>query len=100
MIIPDRWSSCAGSFHLNKDATEQQIRSPPSKSARGAAALRVRVGVASTHWYRRVNQELAVSVRSSLLVQHHTQKRSIDLKTAVVLDETQLPEFVHEEVDP
>jgi hypothetical protein len=35
-----------------------------------------------------VNQELAVSVRSSLLVQHHTQERSIDLETAVVLDET------------
>jgi hypothetical protein len=39
---------CAGSFHLNKDATEQQIRSPSSKSARGAAPLRVRIGVAST----------------------------------------------------
>jgi hypothetical protein len=45
-----------------------------------------------------VNQ-LAVSVRSSLFVQHHTQERSIDLKPTVVLDEAQLAEFVHEKVD-
>jgi hypothetical protein len=35
-----------------------------------------------------------------LLVQDNTQERSIDLKAAVVLDESQLPEFVHEEVNP
>ena len=34
-----------------------------------------------------------------LFVQHHTQERGIDLKTAVVLNETQLPEFVHEKID-
>jgi len=41
-----------------------------------------------------------VSVRSSLLVQHHTQERSIDLQPAVVFDETELPELVHEKIDP
>jgi hypothetical protein len=35
-----------------------------------------------------------------LLVQDNTQERSIDLKSAVVLDESQLSEFVHEEVNP
>ena len=35
-----------------------------------------------------------------LLVQDNTQERSIDLKSAVVLNESELSEFVHEEVDP
>src|ERR1700720_2001628 len=35
-----------------------------------------------------------------LLVQDNTQQRSIDLKSAVVFDESELPEFVHEEVNP
>jgi|SRR5579859_4658398 len=38
--------------------------------------------------------------KAGLLVQHHTQERSIDLKSAVVLNETQLAEFVHEKIDP
>jgi hypothetical protein len=33
-------------------------------------------------------------------VQDNIQERSIDLKSAVVLDESELSEFVHEEVDP
>ena len=33
-----------------------------------------------------------------LLVQDNTQERSIDLKSAVVLDESELSEFVHEEL--
>ena len=48
---------------------------------------------------KRVYQDLAESVRSSLLVQHYIQERSVDLKTAVILDETELAEFVHEEID-
>jgi len=40
------------------------------------------------------------SVKIGLFVQNHTQERSIDLKTAVVLDETQFPELVHEKIDP
>jgi hypothetical protein len=47
----------------------------------------------------RVNQDLAVSVRSSLLVQHDAQERSVDLKTAVVLNESELSEFVHKKID-
>jgi len=35
-----------------------------------------------------------------LLVQDNTEERSIDLKTAVVLNEAELPEFVHEKIDP
>ena len=33
-------------------------------------------------------------------MQDNIQERSIDLKSAVVLDESELSEFVHEEVDP
>src|SRR5258708_4690780 len=33
------------------------------------------------------------------VVQHDAQERSIDFNSAVVLDETQLPEFVHEQID-
>ena len=32
-------------------------------------------------------------------MQHNAQERGIDLKTAVVLDKTKLPEFVHEKID-
>src|SRR4029077_16795858 len=31
---------------------------------------------------------------------HDAQKRSVDLKTAVIFDEAQFPELVHEEIDP
>jgi hypothetical protein len=34
----------------------------------------------------------------SLLVQDNAKKRAIHLQPAVVLDEAQLPEFVHEEI--
>ena len=38
--------------------------------------------------------------RFESVVQHDAQERSIDLNAAVVLDETQLPEFVHKQIDP
>jgi len=34
-----------------------------------------------------------------LIVQDNTQERSIDLKIAVVLDEAQFPELIHEKID-
>jgi hypothetical protein len=33
-------------------------------------------------------------------VQDDAQERSVDLKAPIVLDETQLPEFVHEKINP
>src|SRR6476660_971579 len=35
-----------------------------------------------------------------LVVQDNTQEGIVDVKSAVVLDEAQLPEFVHEKIDP
>ena len=35
-----------------------------------------------------------------LLVQDNTQERSIDMKSTVALDESELSEFVHEKIDP
>ncbi len=40
------------------------------------------------------------SVKVGLFVQDNGQHRSVNLKTAVVLDETEFPEFVHEKIDP
>jgi hypothetical protein len=37
--------------------------------------------------------------RFESVVQHDTQEGSIDLNSAIVLDETELPEFVHEQID-
>jgi hypothetical protein len=34
-----------------------------------------------------------------LLVQDNTQEGSIDVKTSIVLNEAQFPEFIHEEID-
>jgi hypothetical protein len=36
----------------------------------------------------------------SLLVQDNTQEGIVDVNLAVVLDEPQFPEFVHEKIDP
>ena len=36
----------------------------------------------------------------TLIVENNAQERTVDVKAAVVLDETQFLEFVHEEVDP
>ena len=37
---------------------------------------------------------------SALVMQHDAQERSIDLNPAVIPDEAQLLEFVHEQIDP
>jgi hypothetical protein len=34
------------------------------------------------------------------VVQHDAQERSIDLKSAIVFDEAEFPELVHEKIDP
>ena len=46
-----------------------------------------------------LNSTSPVGAKAGLLVQHDAQERSVDLKSAVVLNETQLAEFVHEKVD-
>jgi hypothetical protein len=40
------------------------------------------------------------SVKVGLFVQDDGQERSVNLKTAVVFYETELPEFIHEKIDP
>jgi hypothetical protein len=37
--------------------------------------------------------------RLESVVQYDAQERSVDLKTAVVFDKTELPELVHEKID-
>jgi hypothetical protein len=36
----------------------------------------------------------------NLLVQNNTKKGIVDFDSAVVFDKTELPEFVHEQIDP
>ena len=38
------------------------------------------------------------NVEVGLLVQHNAQERSVDLQAAVVFDEPELAEFVHEKI--
>jgi len=45
-----------------------------------------------------LNSTSPVGAKAGLLVQHDAQERSVDLKSAVVLNETQLSEFVHEKL--
>jgi hypothetical protein len=44
--------------------------------------------------------EILKTLRLALIVEHDTYERSIDVKSAVVLDESELPEFVHEKIHP
>jgi hypothetical protein len=59
------------------------------------------VKVARAGIERRSNHRCRVSSRESgsLLVQDNTQEGRIDVDLAVVLDEAQFSEFVHEEID-
>jgi|ERR1700676_22351 hypothetical protein len=43
---------------------------------------------------------LAAGCGSASVVQGNAQERSIDLEAAIVFDESKLPEFVHEKIDP
>ena len=43
---------------------------------------------------------IARSEIASLFVQDNTQEGIVDLNLAIVLDEAQFPEFVHEKIDP
>jgi hypothetical protein len=42
---------------------------------------------------------IAPREKGPLLVQDNTHERTVDVDLAIVLDETKLPEFVHEEID-
>jgi hypothetical protein len=41
-----------------------------------------------------------LSLDATLVVQNNIQERLLDVNPAVVFDETQFPEFVHEEINP
>ena len=43
---------------------------------------------------------LSLCANIGLVVQDNTQEGIVDAKSAVVLDDAQLPEFVHEKIDP
>jgi hypothetical protein len=51
------------------------------------------------HLSRNPRRNEVLSSRA-LIVEDNTQERTIDVKPAVILNETQFLEFVHEEVDP
>src|SRR5579863_260120 len=42
----------------------------------------------------------AVGAKANLVVEDNTQEGLVDLDLAIILDEAQLPEFVHEKIDP
>jgi hypothetical protein len=50
--------------------------------------------------YASEKKEVAPPGSNCLFVQDNTQEGSVDVETAIVLNEAQLPEFVHEEVNP
>jgi hypothetical protein len=49
---------------------------------------------------RRYASILASLESRRLLMQDNTQERTVDMQPAVVLNEAQFLEFIHEEVDP
>jgi hypothetical protein len=85
---------CAAQFNTAQERPPERVAANMDNVQKGAAS---RLGVIA--FCPNEKERTSRPSRAGLLVQHDAQKRSVDLKSAVVLDEAQFPELVHEKTD-